>query len=553
MRKYVKIVYGISLALVILMLTCFFIYRGVDETVARENAGYRILTDYEMTTYENEAAPVGKTQEYRWIVEDVVHRNSCITFYTIHQEIEIYIEDQLLYQLTANDAKLFSKTTGCDWAKAYIGPDDIGKELRILVHPIYETSISNELKIYFGTYEVIRSRLVLNDAFVLCMGLAAITIGVALIIFVWINFRNNEMDRSIAMLGLFSVFVGVWKVSDMPSASILFGNAQALSATAIISLSMMVTPYIFFVRNQFAKERHKFWDVMCLCCSLVSIVIVVLQLTGTADLRETLTVCHVMVVIVVVSIMGMLIWEAIHTKYSVKLKITVICCVLCLFGTMMDMTIYYYSADSGSMIYCMMAFLIYVIAMGWMAVKEARQLIERGRDAKHYEQLAMHDELTGLYNRAFYSQYTKMHDMHRDDCYVVIFDVNNLKQCNDDNGHDEGDRLLKNCAQIIEKSFGPNARCIRMGGDEFWVILRHVHEGECKAWLKQFDEMCNEFNASHPDEYRIAIAYGYAHFNEAKDFDFGDTVRRADKNMYQMKVAMKAIEKARVRADAVSN
>lgn len=543
MRKCVKIIYGISFALVMIMLAVFHIHERTNKYVARNEAKCQILTDYDVTSYDNASAPVGITQEYTWILEDIPKRSGCIMFYTIHQEIDIYVGDELLYTLSSNEDNYFSRSTGCDWTTVFLYEEDAGKEIRILVHPIYETSIGNDLTIYSGNYDTIRVNIIMDNFFILLLGIVAIIIGLIFITFVLLNIKNHELDRSIAMLGFFSVFAGLWKISDISSAPLLFPNPLTISSLALISLSMMVTPYIFYIRNQFTRTKHLFWDMLCIGSSLVCIVIVILQLTGTADLRETLPLCHIMTALVIACLLVMLFWEAFHTKYSTKLKITIICCILCLLGTCLDMAIYYISGSSGNMFYCLMAFLIYVVLMGYMSVKEATKLMKRGKEAKRYELLAMHDELTGLYNRAFYAEYLKKHDMQCSDCFIIMLDVNNLKQCNDNIGHDCGDRLLKNSSYIIEQAFLPEGKCIRLGGDEFCVILRHINEEECQTYLRRFDERLAEFNISHPDEFPIHIAYGYAHFDDACDFDFGDTLRRADKGMYQMKMAMKTNRK----------
>lgn len=74
-----------------------------------------------------------------------------------------------------------------------------------------------------------------------------------------------------------------------------------------------------------------------------------------------------------------------------------------------------------------------------------------------------------------------------------------------------------------------------MGGDEFCVLLTESSEIECKLCLSTFDELVTEFNLSNPDVFPVSIAYGYANYIENLDLDFGDTLRRADKMMYQMK------------------
>lgn len=540
MKKCVMIIYGICFSLVIFMLAFFYIHEHTDTYTARNDTAYQILTDYEVTSYDDSSAPLGITQEYRWTLTDIPKRDGCIMFYTIHQEIEIYADDELLYSLAPAKDNIFTQGTGCNWATAFLYQRDEGRELRILVHPIYESSIDHDLNIYYGTYDAIFDTIVSSNLFVLITGCIAILIGLVFILFVMVNFKNSDLDKSIAMLGLFSIFTGLWKISDMYSAPLLFKHPLGLSALALISIPMMVMPYIFFVRNQFSRITHLFWDILTIGCCLENIVIVILQMTGIADLRETLYLCHIMTVLVICSIFVLLIREALHTKFSTRLKITVVCCALCLLGASLDMVIYYYSGNSGNMVYCLIAFLIYVVLMGYMSVKEASRLMERGKEAKRYELLAMHDELTGLYNRAFYAEYLKKHNMQCNDCFIIMLDVNNLKQCNDNIGHDCGDRLLKNSSYIIEQAFLPNGKCIRLGGDEFCVILRHITDEECQTYLRRFDERIAEFNISHPDEYPIHIAYGATHFDENIDFDFGDTLRRADKRMYQMKTAMKA-------------
>lgn len=539
MKTHVKVIYGLGLALVFFMLGLFHAHERADEYILRDEAECSILTDYDVTSYEDESAPIGITQEYKWILNDVPARGGAVTFYIIHQEIEIYVDDELIYSLNVDEDNYFSKTVGCDWAKAYLYPEDEGREIRILVHPIYETSIGNELTIYYGNYDTICNEIVQGSLPILALGIIAIVIGIAFIGFVIINHKNHELDGSLSMLGIFSVFAGLWKVSDMPAASLIFKDSVTLSALAIIAISMMLVPYIFFIRNQLAVTSHRFWNWMCVGTSLMCSSIVVLQLTGIADLRQTLALCHAAAVICIALILFKIFQEIHRKKLSLRLKVTVICCILCLFGTVIDMIVYYHSGNSGGMIYCLLAFLIYVISMGYISLKDALTLIERGKDAKRFEQLALHDELSGLYNRAFYAQYLGKHNLHQIDSFIIMFDVNNLKQCNDTFGHDCGDRLLQNSAKILEEAFLPEGKCIRMGGDEFCVVVRHTTEKFIQERLEKFDELLMVFNETHPDEFPIKIAYGYANYDDENDFDFSDTLRRADKGMYQMKMEMK--------------
>jgi diguanylate cyclase (GGDEF)-like protein len=54
---------------------------------------------------------------------------------------------------------------------------------------------------------------------------------------------------------------------------------------------------------------------------------------------------------------------------------------------------------------------------------------------------------------------------------IVTFDLNNLKQCNDQYGHRAGDEYIINAAHIIEDNFERYGKCYRIGGDEFCCII----------------------------------------------------------------------------------
>ena len=541
MRKSIRFIYIFSITLVIVLLGLFHFYEKTDETILRGNAGFTILEDYSFSAYENVNAPAGVTQEYRFTLTDIPKHDACITFYIIHQEVEVYVGDELIYSLKKSDGNYLSKTVGCDWAQAYLYASDEGKEVRILVHPIYESGIGNILTLYYGEYGAIRSEIIINNMPILLTGALSIIAGLLFIAFVVLNIKNLEVDRSLAMLGGFSIFAGLWKISDMASAPFLFEDAQTLSALAIISIIMMLTPYLYFMRNQFGKKTHHFWDVLCHISGIASIALLLLQLTGIADLRETLLLFHGLILFSVIIVVILIIREFRLHVVSKRLKITAFCCCLSLVGTIVDMVTYYYSGNSGDMMYCLLAFLIYVIAMGYITYKETKKLMERGKQAAHYRKLAMHDELTGLYNRAYYADFIHKNDVRRPDCYLIMMDVNDLKKCNDTLGHDKGDELLINASRIIKEAF-PRGKCLRLGGDEFCVILVNSNVQECHDCLNTFDILLDKFNETHPEAFPVNIAYGYASHIAKIDFDFNDTMRRADRMMYQMKLSMKTHE-----------
>jgi diguanylate cyclase (GGDEF)-like protein len=100
------------------------------------------------------------------------------------------------------------------------------------------------------------------------------------------------------------------------------------------------------------------------------------------------------------------------------------------------------------------------------------QLLQR---ARQMEQLAIVDELTGLYNRRHFFEQSQF-EFHRAQRYqrplsVLMLDVAGLKQTNSQYGHEAGDEVLRAVARTCKRSLRETQFVGRYGGDEFVVLL----------------------------------------------------------------------------------
>jgi len=100
------------------------------------------------------------------------------------------------------------------------------------------------------------------------------------------------------------------------------------------------------------------------------------------------------------------------------------------------------------------------------------QLLAR---ARQMEQLAIVDELTGLYNRRHFFEQSQF-EFHRAQRYqrplsVLMLDVAGLKQTNSHYGHAAGDEILRAVARACKRSLRESQFVGRYGGDEFVVLL----------------------------------------------------------------------------------
>ena len=122
---------------------------------------------------------------------------------------------------------------------------------------------------------------------------------------------------------------------------------------------------------------------------------------------------------------------------------------------------------------------------------------------------------------------------------VCMFDCNNLKQINDEYGHDKGDIYLKETARIICDVF-EHSPVFRIGGDEFIAILQNRDYENREALLRLFDEKCSEKRETETDPWKkVNISRGLADYEPQEDKLIDDVVRHADRAMYENKRSMK--------------
>lgn len=117
---------------------------------------------------------------------------------------------------------------------------------------------------------------------------------------------------------------------------------------------------------------------------------------------------------------------------------------------------------------------------------EAAQKI--GKNAKKIKELAFSDSLTGVRNRHYLNQ--MLDNWPESVAYtgVIFCDLNKLKFTNDNYGHDAGDKLICNFANILRSLF-QTEDIIRYGGDEFVIIIKGIAQDKFNLLLRDFDKV----------------------------------------------------------------
>lgn len=110
-----------------------------------------------------------------------------------------------------------------------------------------------------------------------------------------------------------------------------------------------------------------------------------------------------------------------------------------------------------------------------LEAKLARAIRER-RMMRELERLSKQDSVTGIFNRRAFDEHfsIEVERAYRQNypLMLAVIDIDNFKEFNDDFGHQQGDNVLRNLAEIMKECTRESVdRCFRLGGDEFAVLL----------------------------------------------------------------------------------
>lgn len=180
----------------------------------------------------------------------------------------------------------------------------------------------------------------------------------------------------------------------------------------------------------------------------------------------------------------------------------------------------------------------YVLQQRWHLHQTQQQLIRELVRRETAERLAVIDPLTEIYNRryimrAITSEVARA-DRQNSKFSFLMIDVNGFKAANDALGHLAGDRILRELAQLLQKTLRTSDVISRYGGDEFLVLLIDADEAMAARAVERLQEAVAKWNEATPIKgYLMSISCGFATYKRGSDP--AAILTAADQAMYQSK------------------
>lgn len=153
----------------------------------------------------------------------------------------------------------------------------------------------------------------------------------------------------------------------------------------------------------------------------------------------------------------------------------------------------------------------------------AEEIMERKQAQEQVHRLSLTDELTGLLNRRGFHLLAGQ----------ALIDLDGLKRVNDVHGHQAGDSMIVDTAQLLKATFRESDLIARLGGDEFTILALGGETPE--SMLARLQKAVTQFNKGSTSAYALSFSMGMVHCLPQEDKSLLELLADADALMYQQK------------------
>ena len=464
---------------------------------------------------------------------EIDETNNTFLFYSNHLEVFVYADDALIYSLE-KDNSIFGRTPGAMWNIMSL-PVGVEK-IEVKTIQMYPNMGKQKLEFQVGNAILMQRNVVTNSVIDVCVCLSILIIGVALFIYWLLVFRKTNEQKDVLYLGLFAWVFGVWAFGETQLAVFMFPNRAFWSYMAFTCLMIMCLPFLLFA-NEFLEAEDKYLHKVIAGYIVAETgVAQFLHLSGILSVKETIYFTLASIFLTMLYLVYAITTAIKRKKNRRKILANIIGLMALAATIIMDMGGYFQNASTANQL-GKIGFLIYAVILGAETARIAQERVQENHKAEIYREMAHKDLPTGCFNRNAFAEDTS-ETVELTGVQLIVFDLNNLKMCNDTMGHRAGDKYIVDAAQLIQSVFGSLGKVYRIGGDEFCVLAKNISEEVILERRTELNRAVNR-HRKHSTYGAFGIACGYATFSPELDKDIEETRHRADLSMYRNKKEIK--------------
>lgn len=510
---------------------------NIEGTLSGENV--------DLSTFIFKPLNKGDTIIYSKILPNENIINPVIRFYAVHSAIYVYLDKELIYEY-GHDRYEKNLMLGYGVQVVNLPADFAGKEIRI-EYVISEDNAFSKLEtpILGNGIDLVKSEIIKISTpiaivfFLFIFGIALIIVGSMLTI-------KDTNFYKLLCIGAFSIGAASWSFCKYDA--IYFFSYNTLIKVYLEYLTLYILPITFilyFYKDVHTRRQKIFRNIYNLILSLQIIYttcVIIFHVANIAHMPKFIYGEHVILLSIIIYMIGMNLYDLFMKQYNHVALISGM--IIMLLSGLYDVVFFdlqkhvrYFQVKPYVSLLCVgtLAYVfLQILDFGMEVSKKMKENVE----TQTLQRMAYTDALTGIANRRKCEEVLEKLDFSDINYGIFAFDLNNLKQTNDSQGHDVGDLMISEFASILKSHFKENAVVGRMGGDEFIAIIPDVDFVDTKSLITGIEAEIEVHNNSNLN-YQLSTAYGFCEKTEYKDLDVKGVYRKADARMYDMKLNMK--------------
>lgn len=449
------------------------------------------------------------------------------------QSIKLVVDGEIIYQRGQDCSNHFGDCVGSSWNLVRIPNEFQGKDFSLILNSPYKaySGISNE--VFYGSKSAAIFKIISEYRLGFAIAIFILALGIIMLIFSLVMVFKLSDYWNVVFLSLFAISISFWLIGESRMLQFLIGNQFFISNISYFALLIIPITFIYYISSACDFHQKNLLNKIAIVCYCNFILCNTLHFLNIFNFYQTMFISHIIILFCCGYFFLILFRE--YKKYKNKnaMHILLSFAVLAIF-VIAELLNFYLTHSTYISKYLRSGILLYIFISVILSFTRIKSISQINQERHYFKKLAYIDYLTSGKNRTAFCRDAELLDLNgKDEIYVVQFDLNGLKEVNDNYGHIAGDKVIINAYYCIKSEFGQIGTCYRIGGDEFTCIIKNVSEEQIEKAVVKLQEKIVECCVNQPHSFSIAV--GFAKYDKNNDLNFEATCFRADQLMYENK------------------
>jgi len=529
-----------SIALIVLVFLCALNENPEKNKIELAAVGNGDI-EWQVLGCEDKEFPIilsgmeGKTIELSGVLPNEIKDNYGMMINTIFSKCIIKVDGVKVASFAEDISGVRGRMVGDVRFIVPITKDMAGKKIAINIMPYHSLRLNVERPI-FGNLDSLRGQIVHRNLIHFLILVFMLVIMVVSFCYAVHNARkNNKKINPVYGYFLGIVFLAsVWIFCNSDIPQFLSDRAQTFCIIGTLALSMIGIPYMGYF-SCVIKRENRFFKTMELIGWICPIVEIIGYVTDIYAPIDVLGLTHLYII---TAAFGAFVYATMEQKGGDFRKRLVLIESVTMILTAVLSFVSFVAAPSGksfAVVGGMGLFAFVAELMSLLVYDEANYIKER-KYLDTYEEIVYKDILTGIENRVSFDKKLDSLQKEKEEKFVtlILFDLDCLREINDNYGFDEGDAYIVEFADCLKRVYDGKGDYYRLGGDEFAALI----PGENFNPDETIDELLKEINYYNRVKKRsLSFISGWTKKEITEDSDFKrDIYRMADQSLCAMKI-----------------